>query len=144
MNSDIIQQRSIIVPEGKDIEFVNKKKPKIPNYQRIGNGTMNKHSIKSIDLLREVVKLSKPAQNTILWLKDELAWDNQTGEVKIEMKNLTNSQQQQFQKGYKELNSKNLMIRTRRSHYMMNPNALIPLDYEAGLKLWNLSKLIPN
>lgn len=105
---------------------------------------MNKHSIKSIDLLREVVKLSKPAQNTILWLNDELAWDNQTGEVKIEMKNLTNSQQQQFQKGYKELNSKNLMIRTRRSHYMMNPNALIPLDYEAGLKLWNLSKLIPN
>ena len=53
------------------------------------------------------------------------------------MKELNNVQQQQFQKGFKELNEKNLMRRVKRSHYMINPNALIPSEYDEAIDIWS-------
>ena len=110
---------------------------KKPNFVMVGNGTTNKDGLVSIDLVREMSELTKPAMYTLLWIKEAIVWDNPDGEVCVYMSDLTNAQQQQFKRGYKELSTKGLALRTRRSHYMINPNALIPLDYPLAMKLWN-------
>lgn len=114
-------------------------KPRIPkpNFIMVGNGTTNRHGIRSIDLLSEMVHMSKPALFVLLHIRGEIHWENKTGEVKIPMNQLTNAQKQQFKRGYKELLAKDLVRRTKRSHYMINPNALIPADYTEGLVLWD-------
>lgn len=116
-----------------------RKKRTIPNFYMIGNGTMNKHKIKSIDLLNEVMTLSKAGQFVIRTIKDAIQWDNPDGEVYISMSDLTPTNVTVFKKGFKELVKRNLVCRTKRSHYMINPNALIPLDYDAAIKLWEAS-----
>ena len=120
------------------ITDLEKKKPrKIPNFYMIGITVTNKHGLKGIDLIDEVINSSKAAQYTIKWIKDAITYGNRNGVVKIEMKELNNVQQQQFQKGFKELNEKNLMRRVKRSHYMINPNALIPSEYDEAMDIWS-------
>jgi hypothetical protein len=114
-------------------------KPKIPkpNFIMVGNGTTNRYGITSIDLLYEMAMMTKPALFTLLRIREELHWENITGEVKVPMNQLTSAQKQQFKRGYKELLAKDLVRRTKRSHYMINPNALIPKEYTLGLELWD-------
>ena len=47
-----------------------------PNYFMIGNGTMNKHRIYGIDLLRELANSTKAEQFLILAIKDGICYDN--------------------------------------------------------------------
>ena len=114
-----------------------------PNYYRVGNGTMNKHNIKSVDLLNEVMSMTKAEQLVISTIKDLIPWDSQTGEVYVQLsKILSKTNTVVFHKGYKLLKNKNLVRRTKQSHYMINPAALIPLDFDKAQILWNNSKNI--
>lgn len=107
-----------------------------PNYFMIGNGTMNK--IYGIDLLREMSMSSKAGQALILWIKDGIVFENGYSHiVKINRDELTDTQKQYLKTGYKELRARDLVRRTKKSHYMINPNALIPLDYEQAMIDWN-------
>jgi hypothetical protein len=127
---------------GDDEELVKRKRKDkriIPNFYMIGNGNMNKHKIQSIDLLDEAMSLSKAGQYVLRMIKDGISFDNTDGEVYISMSDLTATNVTVFKKGYKELMSRNLAKRTKRSHYMINPNALIPLDYDLALELWEKS-----
>jgi len=109
-----------------------------PNYYRIGNDTMNKHGIKSIDLLDEVVAMTKAEQLVIVTIKKVYDWDNQTNEAHLPLSRLlSKSNCVVFRKGYGLLKSKNLVRRTKQSHYMINPNAYIPLDYPKAMLLWD-------
>jgi hypothetical protein len=137
MLTDIIHTTYLSIPDGKAVQLVDAKKQHKPNFYMIGNGTMNRYNIQSIDLLEEIVTLSKPAIIVLNRIKNAIRYDNQTGEVKLPMSELTSSEQRQFEAGYKELSTRNLAKRTKRSHYMINPHALIPLDYDAALELWD-------
>jgi hypothetical protein len=112
-----------------------------PNYYRIGNGTMNKHNIQSIDLLDEVMDMTKAEQLVISTIKGIYEWDNQDNEAYVALSRiLSKTNCVVFRKGYKLLKEKNLVRRTKQSHYMINPNAYIPLNYRKSLELWNASK----
>lgn len=122
-----------------DEELVKRKrtdKQRRPNFYMIGNGTMNKHKIKAIDLLDEAMALTKAGQFVLKLIKSNITYDNPDGEVYISMSDLSPTNVTVFKKGFKELSEKSLVKRTKRSHYMINPSALIPLDYEKGLALW--------
>ena len=127
--------------DGEYLETRKRKATKQPNYYRIGNGTMNKHRIKSIDLLGEVMAMTKAEQLVIATVKELLPWDSQTGEVYIKSSELfTKSEAVVFRRGFKLLKNKDLVRRTKQSHYMINPAALIPLDFQKALVLWEASK----
>ena len=119
--------------KGKTANKTNK-----PNYFMVGNGTMNKNKIFGIDLLTELVNCTKAAQWLILQIKSGITYDNNYNPVvRIDRQTLTSTEQQYLVKGYAELVDKDLVRRIKRSHYMINPNALIPPNYEEAIKVWN-------
>jgi hypothetical protein len=110
-----------------------------PNYYRVGNGTMNKHKIQSIDLLTIGFNSSSDAQWLILKIKDSITWDNDYNPV-VKITPINNPEKQKLLRGYKELHQKDIVRRVKQGHYMLNPNALIPLDYPSALATWEASK----
>ena len=124
----------------KDEYLVKQKKTRIvqPNYYKIGNGTMNKHSIKSIDLLAIAMELPKPAQYVLKWIKDGMVWNSHDERIEFLIKVVpeTKAGKRTLVNGFKILKEKDLVRRIKRSHYMINPNAIIT-DYEKQLTVWN-------
>ena len=112
-----------------------------PNYIKIGNGTMNKKSIQSIDLLTEMDKMSQPARTVLLWIKDGMIWNPYDDRIEFIIKVLpeTPAAKQMLVKGFKELSQKDLVRRVKRSHYMINPKAIIT-DYNKQLAIWDTLK----
>jgi hypothetical protein len=129
---------SIHLNSGEYLETKKLKAKKQPNFFKIGNGTMNKHSIQSLDFIQEMADMTKSELLVIVTVKDLYTWDNENGEVYIPLsKKFTKVESKTFLKGFKILQEKNLVRRTKQSHYMINPNAIFLLDYQKGLKLWD-------
>jgi hypothetical protein len=132
---------SIVQIQLDDNEYIVKAKAKEvkkqPNYFMAGNGTMSKYKIKSIDLLEEVMTVSKAAQFVIRLIKSGITHETDYNPaVKISRKTLTKSEQNYLDKGYKELVGKDLVRRVKQGHYMINPNALIPPEYDKAVIIW--------
>lgn len=139
MSNSIVMQAQLDSNEYLETKVV--KRASQPNYYRIGNGTMNKKGIQSIDLLDEVMSMTKAEQLVISTIKGTYEWDNQTNEVYLPLSRiLTSSNCVVFRKGFKLLKEKNLVRRTKQSHYMINPNAYIPLNYQKAQELWDESE----
>ena len=137
LNTDKIPVVVYINPgEQVAVQEVQKRATK-PNYFMIGNGTMNKHKVFAIDFLRELVNSSKAEQTLLLLIKDGISYENNYHHiVKLDRDTLSSTQQQYINTAYKSLKERNLVIRTKKSHYMINPNALIPLDYGQAMDDW--------
>lgn len=107
-----------------------------PNYFMVGNGTMNKHKIYGIDLLRELADSTKAEQFLLLSIKDGITYDNGYSPI-VKVVGSTKYEQNMITEGYKSLLARGLVVRVKKSHYMINPNALIPIDYEQAMVDWN-------
>ena len=122
-------------------EVLTKSKPskvKSPNYFKIGNGTMNRHKIQSIDLLQEMDNMTSSGRKFLLMIKDGMVFNTETASVVFVVKvtRETNYLKKVIKDGYKELSAKDLVRRVKRGYYMINPNA-ITTDYKAQLIEWN-------
>ncbi len=131
----------LVLNADETLKKVKVKKVVEPNYFRIGNGTMNKNGIQSIDLVRELVNMSKPAQTVLLWIKDGMVWNSYENRIEfvVRIKPETDAQKQMLKKGLKELFAKDLVRRVSMGRYMINPNAIIT-NYEAQMLEWNRCK----
>ena len=135
LNTDKIPVVVFISP-GEKVEVEEKQKRATkPNYFMIGNGTMNKHRIYGIDLLRELANSTKAEQFLLLAIKDGICYGNDYSPI-VKVIPETETQRQYIKLGYKSLSARELVIRVKKSHYMINPNALIPIDYEGSLRIW--------
>ena len=114
---------------------VTKKRRSEPNYYKVGNGTMNKNKIQAIDLLDEIMNSTKAEQMLIKAIKNGIGYDNDYYYV-VKVTGNTKYEQNQIAVAYKSLKERNLVIRTKKNHYMINPNALIPLDYGQAVEDW--------
>lgn len=127
--------------ELKDNEYLETKKrtyKKQPNYHRVGNGTMNKHGIESIDFIKSVMLMTKAEQLVIETISDLITWDTRDGEVYVPLtRTFDKSKSKVFLKGFALLKKKDLVRRTKQSHYMINPNAFVPPDYEKAKEKWD-------
>jgi len=115
---------------------------KLPNYIRLGKGGMNKHNIESIDMVNEIMLMTKAEHLVIKTIKSAIdkQWDSTTWEMYLPLaKLLSKSKYGVFFKGFKLLKDKNLVVRTKQGHYLINPRAFIPPDYQAAMKLWLLA-----
>lgn len=102
----------------------------------VGNGTMNKHKIYGIDLLKELTNSTKAEQFILLAIKDGISYENRYSPI-VKVVGSTKYEQNMITEGYKSLVARELVVRIKKAHYMINPNALIPLDYEEALQVWN-------
>lgn len=102
----------------------------------VGDGTVNKDGLQSIDLLREMAKASKAEQYLLLAIINGVSYKNGYNPV-VKVIGDTSTHKQYIITGYKELHNKGLVKRIKKSHYMINPNALIPLDYDEAIELWD-------
>lgn len=94
--------------------------------------------IQSIDLIDEVMKSNKAEQFVIRKIKDGINYSNgYSAVVSIRRKELTSTEQQYLDMGYKSLKSRNLVIRVAQGMYMLNPNALIVPNYTKAIEIWN-------
>jgi len=102
MNEKIIHTISL---KPDEVLTINKK-PKVnqPNYYKVGNGTMNKHKIQSINLIKETIHCSKPAQILIEWIIDGMVYDLKIDGITFIVKIVpeTSASKQTLKKGYKE------------------------------------------
>ena len=114
---------------------VEKRRAIKPNYLMIGNGTMNKNRIFGIDLLKELANSTKAEQFLLLAIKDGITYENEYNPI-VKIVAETETHKKYLKIGYKSLLERGLVVRIKQSHYMINPNALIPLDYEEALKIW--------
>ena len=106
-----------------------------PNCYMVGNGIMNKYNIQAIDMIRELANSTKAEQFLLLAIKDGICYGNDYSPI-VKVIPETETQRQYIKLGYKSLLARELVIRVKKSHYMINPNALIPIDYEGALRIW--------
>ena len=126
----------VYISPGEQVAVEEKQKRATkPNYFMIGNGTMNKHKIYGIDLLRELANSTKAEQFLLLAIKDGICYGNDYSPI-VKVIPETETQRQYIKLGYKSLLARELVIRVKKAHYMINPNALIPIDYEGSLRIW--------
>lgn len=137
-DTDIITQLNLSLAKGQKVVVAKDANAPQPNYYKVGNGTTNKHSIKSIDLIGELINMSKPAQTVIGWIKDGMVWDSFTCSITfvVYVNPSLETNKRILKKGFKELAEKDLVRRVRKSYYMINPKALIT-DYKAQMDVWN-------
>jgi len=105
-------------------------------YIRVGDGNQP-----SINLLREMETLSKPAIQFINTLIEGMRFDYQSGEVIIDVfyKPQTKIEKLMVSKGFRELFARDLVRRTRRSHYVVNPYAIVT-NTAKQLVIWDTAK----
>lgn len=138
-NLNLANKTAVTVYISGDEKVTIDKRPELtkkPNYFMIGNGTMNKHRIYGIDLLTEIVNSSKAGQYLILAIKDGITYENEYNPV-VKVVGTTKYEQNMIIAGYKELVERDLVRRVKKAHYMINPNALVPIDYISALKVWD-------
>jgi hypothetical protein len=129
---------SIHLDKGEHLETRKVKSAKNPNFTKVGNGTMNKHGIQSIDFLQELMDMTKAEQLVITTIKNLYEWNDTTGEVHVPLSKVFDKQKTKtFLKGFGLLKNKDLVRRTKTGHYMVNPNAIFLQSYQEGLALWN-------
>lgn len=107
-----------------------------PNFMMVGNGTMSNKGVGSIDFLEEIVNSTKAEQFLLMGIKNGINYENSYKPV-VKVIGTTKYEQNLITAGYKSLLDRNLVRRVKKSHYIINPNALIPIDYEGALDIWN-------
>lgn len=138
-DKNIIHQ--ITLSGDETLTKIKQRRPKEPNYYRIGNGTMNKHGIQARDFISELVDLSKPAQTVIKWIKEGMLFDSHENGITFIVKVVpdTVAGKSVLKKGLPELFEKDLVRRVKRGYYMISPYALIT-DFEKQIEEWEKAK----
>ena len=137
MNSDSTKV-TVNVPEGKAVKVIDANKEEKPFFNLIGTGHKRKGAqTDPVDFIEEIINMSKPEQFVIGIIKDKLGYNNEIGEAYIPTSMLTEAERQKWKSGIKTLKSKKLVGSSKTSHFMINPNALIPQKYQEALKVWN-------
>ena len=100
--------------------------------------------METIDMLKEAANFDSDEKFAFFKLRDSLYWDSSkkdfTYQVKIDRTNMTESHKVMLRRGLKKLREKGLVRTVKRGVYMINPNGIVPNDYEAELEIWNTLK----
>lgn len=133
---------TVNVPDGKAVKVVDTKKETKPFFNLIGTGQDRKGAqTEAIDFIQKIIEMSKPEQFVIGIIKDKIGYNGNIGEAHIPTSMFTGPELQKWKKGIATLKSKQLVGSTKRGHFMINPNAFIPQEYNKALEAW--TKIYP-
>lgn len=137
MDSDSTQM-TISVPKGKAVKVIDESKEEKPPFHFIGTGAKRKGAqTEPVDFIQAIIEMSKAEQFVIGIIKDKVGYNDYIGEAHIPTSIFNSGELQKWKKGLSTLKSKNLVCSTKRSHFMINPNAFIPQEYKLALTQWN-------
>ena len=126
-------QEAVTVIQDKRKEPV---KEILPYHFRIGNGYYNQRiDVMSIDFIDEIEKMSPQELWFLKLLKDNFL-NSGTNHSHIINSKLSSAEQQKLKKGYKRMSEKDLVRRTKREHYMLHPDLIIPINYRDEKEQW--------
>ncbi len=145
---------TVNVPSGKTLVAKLENTTAIPYYYRIGNGKRNNllgRGITAMNTLQELCKFTPQEQFLFAKLEEHLLEEDavndkgthfkvKTNVAVIVNKNFTSAEQQKIKAGFKRLNSKDIVRRLKRQHYIINPQFLVPYDYAKTKQLWDSCK----
>jgi hypothetical protein len=131
-------QMTISVPKGKAVKVIDESKEEKPPFHFIGTGAKRKGAqTEPVDFIQAIIEMSKAEQFVIGIIKDKVGYNDYIGEAYIPTSMFNSGEIQKWKKGFSTLKSKNLVCSTKRSHFMINPNAFIPQEYKLALAQWN-------
>ena len=124
--------------EGKQLKVVDATKEVKPFFHLIGTGVKRKGAqTEAIDFIRVLTEMTKPELFVIGTINEKIGNNDNIGEVHIPTGMFDLAELQKWKKGIAALKTKKLVCSTKSSHFMINPNALIPNKYEKALEKWN-------
>jgi len=133
-------QITVHISKDETVE-IKKTKTRKPGFYMIGNG-IGGREMEKIDFIDEIIKSSTAGQWLISKIKDALCLRSDRGYIaEIKNSDLSKYEKNMLTSGFKELEARNLVARIKANNYMINPNALIPNEYEEAITLWNQIKL---
>ncbi len=150
MSNNTITELDLNELESNEYIKVSKhKSKKMPYHFHIGRTVRNKDGeiiyrkfggkeMESIDLLEEMDKMKSLERKVILRIKNGIEGFDSIGEVHVKFE--SNGDRVNFNKGFKALERRTpqLVKRTKRGHYMINPKAfIVNAKYEAACMLWD-------
>ena len=124
--------------EGKQLKVVDATKEVKPFFYFIGTGVKRRGAqVEAIDFIQVLTEMTKPELFVIRTIKEKIGNNDNIGEVHIPTGMFDLAELQKWKKGIAALKAKKLVCSTKSSHFMINPNALIPNKYEKALEKWN-------
>ena len=109
---------------------------KKPAFIMVGNGNKDKNGrgTHSMDYTKELLNMTAPERFMFgLLMDNRRSFDKDKPHIKsnqtyIVNYNLTGTEKRYLNIAYKKLREKNIIVRTRRQHYIINPRMVIPHD----------------
>jgi hypothetical protein len=124
--------------KGEQLKVVNPYEEEKPTFHMIGTGLKRKGAqTESINFINEITNMTKPEQFVIKNIMDAIGYNIEIGEAYIPTSMFNENELQKWKKGIKALKDKKFVDATKVSHFMINPNAFIPKEYNKALKVWN-------
>lgn len=135
---DLFDDCPLHIPKGAKVlvELPKQAKPvsNKPPFVMVGNGGKSR-MYEAYPLIDTLLDLSKPEA----WFMKMLFKSHQskTGISTITYSKLSDSDKRVVNKAYKLLKARNLVKRVKLHDYMINPTALITVNFEEHIKVWN-------
>ncbi len=130
----------LTIEDDEEVTVSRKGKYTYPPFSMVGNGNKNKNgeSLPFIDVLCE---FSKAEQFAFLKVIEKLKCLEDSREkhnvCRVVMKNLSSADKQKFKNGITDLINKEIVKRSKKEHYMVNPNLIISTSYADDMTMWN-------
>ena len=142
---------NIVIPNKKRLVAEFKSITAKPYFFMVGNGKRNNllgRKAKAMDLITEMAHMTPQELYLVEDMRNNLIMNEATKEdgsnfefptniALITGSTRTSAEKQKIKAGYKRLNSKDIVRRVKREHYMFNPVFIIPYDYDDSILIWN-------
>ena len=128
------------IDSDEEVTVSRKGKYTSPPFSMVGNGNKNKYG-ESLNLIEILCEFSKAEQFAFLkvieTLKCLLDSREKHNVCPVFMGRLTSAEQQKFKSGITDLIQKGIVKRSKKEHYMVNPNLILSKEYRTDMALWN-------
>ena len=133
----------ITLESNEEVTISRSVKYDYPPYFMAGNGKQNKYGT-SLNFIDQLCSFSKPEQFAFLKIIEKLdcILDSRKKHnlCHIVMKDMDSGEQQKFKTGISDLIKKGIVKRSKKEHYMVNPNLIITKEYSSDVAMWNSIK----
>lgn len=130
----------IVIEADEEATVSKKKKYTSPPFSMVGNGNKNRFGT-SLNLIELLCEFSKAEQfafwkviETLKCIGDSRKKHNV---CPVFMKDLSSADKQKFKSGITDLINKGIVKRSKKEHYMVNPNLIISKEYADDMTMWN-------
>ena len=114
-----------------------------PPYCMVGNGNTNRYGT-SLHLIEVLCAFSKAEQFAFLKVIEKLKCVQDSRKkhnvCPVFMRGLTNPEQQKVKSGITDLIKKGIVKRSKKEHYIVNPNLILSTSYSDDMTMWNALK----